>query len=121
MESPTQGIDWSTIAIEPNPDGRPPNFKDPPSLAPAVLAVGLSLTIVSMAVESLRLFTNWRYTGRWSLDDCKCATPELFFLLAELFLLQGYNDRLTSPALCLFAEIGAIGYWAIVQSCQPAL
>ena len=120
MERPTLGIDWSTIPIEPNPYGALPNFKDPPSLAPAVLAVGLSLTIVSMVVVSLRLFTNWRYTGRWCLDDCKSATPGILFLLAEKFCLQGSPDRLTFPDLCLFAEIGAIGYWAIVQSCQFA-
>ncbi|MCJ1325777.1 hypothetical protein MMC10_002440, partial [Thelotrema lepadinum] len=69
MESPTLGIDWSSIPVGPNPDGSPPNFIDPPSLAPAVFVVGLVLTIVSVTVVSLRLFTNWRYTGKWDLDD----------------------------------------------------
>lgn len=70
MDSLPPGIDPSTIPIAPNPNGDPPNFVDPPSLAPAVLGVGMALIIISGIFVMLRLITNLKNTGRLALDDC---------------------------------------------------
>lgn len=70
MESLPPGIDPANTPIAPNPNGDPPNFIDPPSLGPAVLAVGLTLIISSSVFVTLRLITNFKTVGRLGLDDC---------------------------------------------------
>lgn len=70
MDSLPSGIDPSTIPIASNPNGDPPNFIDSPSLAPAVLGVGIALIIISGIFVMLRLITNLNNTGKLALDDC---------------------------------------------------
>ena len=70
MRSLPPGIDPLYIPFAPNPNGDPPNFIDPPSLAPVVLVVGVILIIISGILVTLRLGTNFKNTGKLGLDDC---------------------------------------------------
>lgn len=70
MASLSPNVDTSKIPFARNPNGDPPNFLDPPSLAPAIFIVGLTLTIISGPLIILRLATNLKTVGKWGLDDC---------------------------------------------------
>jgi hypothetical protein len=65
------GIDPLDLALAPNPSGDPPNFIDPPSLEPAFLGVGISLMVISSILVTVRIYTNYRHTGKLYIDDCK--------------------------------------------------
>ncbi|CAG8981794.1 hypothetical protein HYALB_00004737 [Hymenoscyphus albidus] len=88
MSSIPSSTDLSKIPLALNPNGDPPNFNNPPSLEPAVLGVGISLMVISFSFLALRLFTNLKLVGKLGLDDY----------------------------LCVFGELGGIGYWAIIHS-----
>lgn len=78
MQSLPPNIDLSKIPLELNPNGDPPNFVDPPSLAHVISAVGITLIVISSLCVVVRLATNFRYTGKLGLDDCK----QIFALLS---------------------------------------
>lgn len=71
MNSLPPNVDLSKIPIKSNPNGDPPNFIDPHSLAHAISAVGITLIVISSIFVFVRLATNFRYTGKLGLDDCK--------------------------------------------------
>ena len=54
-------FDPTTIPIAPNPAGGPPNFVNPPSLAHTILAVGLTLIVISgiCEVTTRRLYVDF--------------------------------------------------------------
>ena len=64
------GTDLSQVPISRNPNGDPPNFKDPISLATTILATGLAFAIASAFFVGLRIFTNLRLARKLWLDDC---------------------------------------------------
>ena len=71
MSSPSVWqIDPSNTPLATNPSGASPNFDNPPSLAGAVFAVGLTLSIISSVFVVIRLVTNYRALGRLGLADC---------------------------------------------------
>lgn len=70
MASLPPNVDPSKTPFARNPNGDPPNFLDPPTLAPAIFIVGLTLTIISGSLVILRLVTNFKTVGKWGLDDC---------------------------------------------------
>jgi len=70
MDSPPPNVDPSKIPLALNPNGDPPNFIDPPTLAPAVLGVGVTLIIISGIFLILRLIANFKNTRKLGLDDC---------------------------------------------------
>ena len=61
------------MPLVPNPDGSPPNYIDPPSLAPAMTGVGVSLTVVTALLVVIRICTNAKSArvrrGRLGVDD----------------------------------------------------
>lgn len=69
MDSLPPGIDFSKVPLALNPNGNPPNFVDPPSLDAVVLAVGITLIALSSCMLILRLFANFKHTGKLGLDD----------------------------------------------------
>jgi len=81
MASLPPGVDPSQIPLAVNPNGDPPNFINPPSLAPAMLEVGVTLIIISRILVILRLVTNLKNTGKLGLNDCMCNTA---FLIRRL-------------------------------------
>jgi hypothetical protein len=70
MDSASPNLDPSKIPLALNPNGDPPNFIDPPTLAPAVLGAGVTLIIISGIVVLLRLIANFKNTRKFGLDDC---------------------------------------------------
>lgn len=70
MENLPPNTDLSKLPILPNPTGEPPNFVDPPSLAHAILAIGLTMIVVSGFCLVLRLAANLKHIGRLLLGDC---------------------------------------------------
>lgn len=77
MDSLPPNIDPSRIPIALNPNGDPPNFVDPPSLAHFISAVGMTLIVISALFVIVRLATNLKHTGKLGLDDCKWIQPFL--------------------------------------------
>lgn len=75
MASLPPKVDPSKTSFAANPNGDPPNFLDPPSLAPDIFTVGLSLIIISGLIVILRLVTNAKIVRKWGLDDCMCISP----------------------------------------------
>ncbi|EED23821.1 conserved hypothetical protein [Talaromyces stipitatus ATCC 10500] len=63
--------DLSNVALAPNPNGSPPNFVNPPSLESTVLAVGVVFIAISGTLILIRLATNYKYTGKLTIDDCE--------------------------------------------------
>lgn len=79
MQSLPSYTDLSKIPIAFNPNGDPPNFTDPPSLAHIVSAVGITLIVISSLVVVVRLATNFQHTGKLELDDCKWVLDLISF------------------------------------------
>lgn len=68
-------IDLCTIPAAVSPDGVY-NFIDPPTLGPAVVAVGVTLAVISTTFAVARLFIN---RGKLHSADCKLpASLSLF-------------------------------------------
>jgi hypothetical protein len=65
------GVDLSKIPLRPNPDGSPPNFINPPSLASTTYGLVSLLVVLSGAVLSLRILSALKQYGRCRIDDCK--------------------------------------------------
>ena len=59
------------MPLVPNPDGSPPNYIDPPSLAPAMTGVGVSLTVVTAFLVIIRIFTNTKSVRGIGVDDSR--------------------------------------------------
>lgn len=74
------GTDLSTIPLAPNPNGSPPNFVDPPSLANTILGVAIPLMVISTILVGIRLATNFKNTRKLGLDDCMWILREAVFL-----------------------------------------
>lgn len=71
MDQVPPGTDLTTVPLVPNPNGKPPNFVNPPSQADTALGVGLPLVIISTLVVFVRLITNFRSARKLGLDDCE--------------------------------------------------
>lgn len=74
-------IDLCKIPAGKSPDGKY-NFIDPPSLGPAVIAVGTTLLVLSTAFTTGRLFMN---RNKLHSADCKTGTWENY--------LEGNKDK----------------------------
>jgi hypothetical protein len=59
------------VPLAVNPNGQPPNFVDPPSLQPAMLAVGITLIVLGGTILALRLYANLKHSRKLYLDDGK--------------------------------------------------
>lgn len=86
MASLPPKVDPSKTSFAANPNGDPPNFLDPPSLAPDIFTVGLSLIIISGLIVILRLVTNAKIVGKWGLDDCMSIPVYLRYLGLKKYL-----------------------------------
>jgi hypothetical protein len=75
MDSLPLGIDLHKVPLALNPNGNPPNFVDPSSLDTVVLAVGITLITLSGCLLILRLFANFKHTGKFGLDDGEQSLP----------------------------------------------
>jgi hypothetical protein len=53
------------------PDGKIPNYDNPPSLAPLSFGLFPLLAVISITSVMLRIWHNWRITRRLKIDDCK--------------------------------------------------
>ncbi|KAK2736778.1 hypothetical protein FQN57_000550 [Myotisia sp. PD_48] len=69
--------DMSHIPMAANPNGAPPNFVNPPSLELTLLGVGVAFIVLSGSALAIRLFTNYKHTGRLGLDDYLCLFGEI--------------------------------------------
>lgn len=71
-------MDPKTVDLCKVPAGKSPNgkynFVDPPSLGPAIIAVGATLLAVSTAFTAVRLFLNRK---KLRSADCKCCRAGL--------------------------------------------
>jgi len=70
------GVDLCLIPAGSAPDGRPPNFVDPPSLQPAVVAITTVMLTLAFLVLAGRLFVNRKSL---KLPDCKLLLSFLNF------------------------------------------
>lgn len=71
MASLTTTVNLSTIPIAPNPFGARPNFINPPTLAPAITGVGITMITLSVFFVTARLYANFYAVRRLGWDDCK--------------------------------------------------
>jgi len=63
------GVPLSSIPLAVNPDGSPPNFTDPISLAPTVMAVGVTFASIATIFVMVKLVANIASKrGLW-IDD----------------------------------------------------
>ncbi|KAK7943818.1 plasma membrane protein Pth11 [Apiospora aurea] len=101
------GLDLSTIPLQENPDGSPPNYVDPPSLEATVQAVGITFGLIALALIVVRLLACRRAPRSLALDD-GMLHPHLLTSLAALVLLtigrshktcMGYANELFGYAL----------------------
>ena len=67
----SMSFDPNTTPLAMNPNGDPPNFVNPETQAPTVLATGLLLIIISTICVVARCHSSWKGTGKLNLDDCK--------------------------------------------------
>ncbi|KAH7114328.1 hypothetical protein B0J11DRAFT_584759 [Dendryphion nanum] len=120
MQDMFPGVDLCLIPAGVAPDGRPPNFVDPPSLQPAVISITAVMLALAFVVLAGRLFVNrkslkisdWmmvvgfifdaglmgsfltlsdRYLHQWDIPLCR--------LLGNYMKLHFANDIITGPAL----------------------
>ncbi|PQE32886.1 integral membrane protein [Rutstroemia sp. NJR-2017a WRK4] len=101
-----QTFDPNTTPLSLNPSGAPPNFKNPETQAPTVLATGILLIILSTLCVSIRIYIGWKHTKKLQLDDCKNS---LKFPCSDC-------DTDSISDLTVFGLAGAIAYWAIIYS-----
>ncbi|OCL06346.1 hypothetical protein AOQ84DRAFT_321579 [Glonium stellatum] len=73
MASIPPGTDLSKIPLAANPSGAPPNFINPPSLAPAVQGVGIALGIVSICLVVVRVRAHSKLNRGVGVDDLCCV------------------------------------------------
>jgi hypothetical protein len=64
MESLPPGFDLCSIAAGPHPDGLPPNFVNPETLAPAIITISVFLTVLAVFICSGRFWVN-RHSFKW--------------------------------------------------------
>ena len=76
MDAIPPDSDLSTIPLEPNPNGDPPNFVNPPSQAGIAVGLWIFLLIISTFVVAVRLATNLRSARKLGLDDCTWSSEE---------------------------------------------
>lgn len=72
-----QNVDLCTLPLSANPDGSPPNFDDPPSLQPPLIALTAILLPFSVVITAGRLYIN-RHALK--LADCECLIDIATFL-----------------------------------------
>ena len=71
MSNVPPAYDLSMIPLLPNPNPAiPSNFIDPPTLAPTVQGVGITLAVIAIIVVAIRLHSNARAARKLGLDDC---------------------------------------------------
>ena len=63
------GADLSKIPLQKNPAVKS-NFVDPPTLAPAVTGVGITMTTIAVVFVLMRLTANMRSARKIGWDDC---------------------------------------------------
>jgi hypothetical protein len=95
-------VPLSAIPLGVNPDGSPPNFIDPPSLATAVEGVGVTFAVFATICVALKLYSSFTHTKkrkyRDRLDDCKFAQKTLG---AKLCADVSHRFRHTGTFQCL--------------------
>jgi hypothetical protein len=64
-------VNYCEIALAQNPSGAPPNFVDPPSLIATVQAVGITFSIVALALIVARLHIRAKNKNALGMDDGK--------------------------------------------------
>lgn len=74
MDALPPGIDLSKTPLAKNPNGDPPNFVDPPSLATALTAAGIVLIAISSILIFIRLITNLKVVRTLFIEDCTYKT-----------------------------------------------
>lgn len=74
------GLDLSKIPISQPPPGVIPNFENPPSIAGAVIAIGVIMVVLTMSFVMLRLYSNHHAKRKYRLDDYTCILATVFFL-----------------------------------------
>lgn len=70
MERIPPDVPLSSIPLGVNPDGSGPNFVNPPTLAPVVTGIGVTIATVSTLFVAARLTSKFYTTRVFSLDDC---------------------------------------------------
>lgn len=70
-----QGLDFSKIPISQPPPGVVSNFENPPSIAGAVIAIGVIMVVLTMSFVMLRLYSNHHAKRKFCLDDCTISIP----------------------------------------------
>ena len=63
------GVDLSKVPARVNPSGAPPNFDNPPTLAPVTLGISVTMSIITAAFVMVRLYTNAKGVRKLGLDD----------------------------------------------------
>lgn len=66
------------IPLGVNSDGSGPNFVNPPTLAPVVRGIGVTIAIVSTLFVAARLVSKIYTTRVFGLDDCTSPTFLIF-------------------------------------------
>lgn len=65
-----KGYDFSTIPITVPPPGVISNFDNPQTIAPAILAIGVVMVILTVSFVALRMYSNHHASRKYGIDDC---------------------------------------------------
>lgn len=100
------GLDLGRTALVKNPDGSPPNFDNPPSLAGTTYGVCGAMIVVSAMFVAVRIWTNFRMKRSLPVDDCR---------LQKLSNNEAPND-LTNTDFCIAGWILTTTHSVVIMS-----
>ena len=87
-----QGLDISKLPISMPPPGVIPNFKNPQTIAGAIITIGVVMVILTVTFVALRLYSNHHANRKYGLDDCMIPSPRIShgqFQSCGLILIAG--------------------------------
>lgn len=70
-----QGLDLTKLPISMPPPGVVPNFKNPQTIAGAIITIGVVMMVLTVTFVALRLYSNHHANRKYGLDDCMIPVP----------------------------------------------
>ena len=65
---------FTEIPVDPPPSGLSPNFLDPQTLAPTIVAVSVVMMTWTLLFVIIRLYANFHAPRGLGIDDCKISS-----------------------------------------------
>lgn len=96
-----KGLDFSKIPITIPPPGVTPNFVNPQTIAPAIVAIGVVMAILTVSFVLLRLYSNHHAKRKFGIDDCMKPVPCNSYRYTRSWILTAcrYMYQCNSPII----------------------